>query len=149
MKKFFVFICLILISFVFVGCGGETPEQPDDKKPEFTLKEDSFEIYVGETYEIKVDTKNFGENDKLEYKSEDESILKLEGNIISALKVGTTKVLVKFVSETDATCPDNAEMIQLQKKKKKKKKSRGGRKEKDTGRSNFLISSLGHKSIKR
>ena len=34
----------------------------------------------------------------------------------------------------DATCPDNAEMIQLP----KKKKSRGGRKEKDTGRSNFL-----------
>ena len=116
MKKFFVFICLVLISFAFVGCGGETPEQPDDKKPEFTLKEDSIEVYVGETYEIKVDTKNFGENDKLEYKSEDESILKLEGNIISALKVGTTKVFVKFVSETDATCPDKEITVTVKEK---------------------------------
>ena len=62
---------------------------------------------------------------------------------------GTKMEMSMKGKNADATCPDNAEMIQLQKKKKKKKKSRGGRKEKDTGRSNFLISSLGHKSIKR
>ena len=50
------------------------------------------------------------------YKSEDESILKLEGNIISALKVGTTKVLVKFVSETDATYPDKEITVTVKEK---------------------------------
>lgn len=81
MKKVFILLVFSLFVLLLVGC----------KKPSLSLDETSINLTVGDTYAIRPVLVDI-EGDVVTYEVNDKTLLFIEGNIITALKAGTTSV---------------------------------------------------------
>ena len=95
-KSLFVFFIAFIALFALVACGEENGGGNGDKAVEIELIVDS-EINVGESVDV-IANVLYGSSSDIQWIVEDESILKIENNKITALKPGSTKLTAKIGS---------------------------------------------------
>ena len=105
-RSFIIIVFMILIALFLISCkkdNNKTNNPTEAKTSEaevlIDLKEKSVELSSGDTYEIKLDTKNA--TVKVEYTIEDDSIIEVNDGVVKALKPGKTNVLIKVLYGID------------------------------------------------
>ena len=88
-KKICVVLLTLLFSLLIVGCGGETT---------ISLPEKEIKLFVGESYDIYPTVTG---NKEVVYDVEDDTILSIDGNVITATKAGQTNVVVSLKEDSN------------------------------------------------
>lgn len=102
MKKLFAVILCAACVFSFAACGGNGGSTV--KVSKIILDGKMATIDVGDTYEIAVKTFKVGDEDKnknlLTYSSADSSVASVDGNVVTGVAYGVTKILVNYEKTT-------------------------------------------------
>ena len=89
-KKFFAFLLTLILCLFVSACGSNI---------KISLSEKEITLEVGEEYAINATVS--GSDSLLDYVINDDSLLSIEGNVITALKMGTTTVDVVLQSDNN------------------------------------------------
>ena len=103
MKKIFAhigIILFILMGLLLVACDSNEIDPGDLKEVSINLKDESIEIEVGDTK--KIDFEIINAIATFNYEIDDESIIRIEDGVITALKAGNTNVNVTVVCNDEA-----------------------------------------------
>ena len=95
MRKYrIVFILLLMLLFVFVGCNDVGPDTPDIKTYMINFDDEAISLKVGQETELA-----FSSNisDELTWSCDNESVLSLEDGFVTGLAAGTANVTVSCV----------------------------------------------------
>lgn len=93
MKKAFVILFMVFGLVLLVGC---------DRKPVIELDSNSVDLLIDEEYELKPVVKNLKDY-ILEYSVDNEGIVSIENNTITALNEGTAKITILIKDNSDVT----------------------------------------------
>lgn len=95
MKKHFQFVILFIFIFTLIGCKSK-------KEIKLSLDEYDATLYVGESYEIKVNAKNV-ENPKYEYIVDENSGITFNENVFTVSKMGTFTIHIGLVDNKEVS----------------------------------------------
>ncbi len=99
-KRFILMFLFFFMLFLCVGCG-------ENLTPTLEVANKEVELLVGETKEINFKVENVSGTDLIEYEIENNGIISINDDIITAISVGETKVTLRLKDYKDIS----AEMI--------------------------------------
>ena len=104
MKKKVLFALIAAIVFAFgaaaVGCG---EEKPPELHPELTISQTAVSVEEFKSVTLSVTKKDIADDVAVTWTSSDETVAKVDGGVVSALKAGTA-VITATAGETTAIC---------------------------------------------